>query len=45
MRKAPCLLLRCAAPAKQGGDLRAALTADRRGELGWYRRGKSITVS
>ena len=28
----------------QGGDLRAALTADRAGDLGWYRRGKSIAL-
>lgn len=28
----------------QGGDLRAALTADREGHLGWYRSGKGIAL-
>ncbi len=28
----------------QGGDLRQALNADRTGELGWHRRGKSIAL-
>lgn len=36
-RCAPCA---CA----QGGDLRAALTADRTGRLGWYRGGKGIAL-
>ncbi len=31
-------------PAAQGGDLRAALTADRAGELSWYKRGKGIAL-
>lgn len=28
----------------QGGDLRAALTNDSKGELSWYQRGKGIAM-
>lgn len=42
------IIFRCpegkALAALQGGDLRRALTADRSGDLGWYRMGKSIAL-
>ena len=31
-------------PRAQGGDLRNALTADRAGELSWWRRGKGVAL-